>query len=144
MAISVHRAQDRACRRIYRDGRDSIRHGFGSAATCLQLIFFWAFSSSVYIIVRQIRSRPVRSFNPRVPLILGVIGVVELVSFVKTDHDKVALVATLAGSLVLAAVMGADPGQHGAHLVRRGRGLVAGNLDHRRAVGGVAGRAPGL
>jgi small basic protein len=60
-----------------------------------------------YIIVRQIRPRPVRSFNPRVPLILGLIGVVELVSFVKTDHDKAALVATLAGSLVLAAVMGA-------------------------------------
>jgi hypothetical protein len=59
-----------------------------------------------YIIVRQIRARPVRSFNPRVPLILGVIGVVELESFVKTDHDKAALVATLAGSLVLAAVMG--------------------------------------
>jgi hypothetical protein len=36
-----------------------------------------------YIIVRQVRSRPVRSFNPRVPLILGVIGVVELVSFVR-------------------------------------------------------------
>jgi hypothetical protein len=59
-----------------------------------------------YIIVRQIRARPVRSFNPGLPLILGVIGVVELVSFVKTDHDKAALVATLAGSLVLAAVMG--------------------------------------
>jgi hypothetical protein len=51
-----------------------------------------------YIIVRQVRPRPVRSFNPRVPLILGVIGVVELVSFVKTDHDKAALVATPAGS----------------------------------------------
>src|SRR6185437_16652089 len=59
-----------------------------------------------YIIVRQVRPRPVRSFNPRVPLILGIIGVVQLVSFVKTDHDKAALVATLAGSLVLAAVMG--------------------------------------
>jgi hypothetical protein len=61
----------------------------------------------VYIVVRQVRARPVRSFNPRVPLILGVIGVVELVSFLKADHDKVAVVASLAGSLVLAAVLGA-------------------------------------
>jgi hypothetical protein len=61
----------------------------------------------VFIVVRQVRARPVRSFNPRLPLILGVIGVVELASFLKTDHDKAAVVATLAGSLVLAAVFGA-------------------------------------
>src|SRR5581483_12362027 len=106
MGISVHRAQGRAGRPAlpWWAGLHSARireRGHMFAVDLLLGILVFG-----YIIVRQLRSRPVRSFNPRLPLILGVIGVVELVSFVKTDHDKAALVATLAGSLVLAAVMG--------------------------------------
>lgn len=58
------------------------------------------------LIWRQIVARPVRD-SYRVPLILGIIGVVELVSFLKGKHVTGTLEAGLAGSLVLAAVFGA-------------------------------------
>jgi hypothetical protein len=58
------------------------------------------------LIWRQLIARPVRE-GFRVPLILGIIGVVELVSFLKGKHVNGTLVAGLAGSLVLAALFGA-------------------------------------
>lgn len=58
------------------------------------------------LIWRQLVARPVRD-GFRVPLILGIIGVVELISFVKGKHVTGTLAAGLAGSLVLAAVFGA-------------------------------------
>ncbi len=60
------------------------------------------------LVYRQLRTRPVRAFNPRLPLILGVIGVVEVATFLKTyHHSETAVAASLAGSLLLAAVFGA-------------------------------------
>ena len=57
------------------------------------------------VIYRQVVARPING-NLRLPLILGVIGVVELVSFLKGKHVTGTLEAGLAGSLVLAAVFG--------------------------------------
>jgi hypothetical protein len=58
------------------------------------------------VVYRQIIARPLNG-NFRLPLLLGVIGVVELVSFLKGKHVTGTLEAGLAGSLVLAAVFGA-------------------------------------
>lgn len=58
------------------------------------------------IIYRQVRPRPLRS-TLRLPLLLAVIGLVELSSYLKTQHSQSALIAQLAGSLVLAAAFGA-------------------------------------
>jgi hypothetical protein len=58
------------------------------------------------LITRQLQPRPVRS-SFRLPLIIGLIGLVELFSFVKKEHGGVGMVASLAGSLVIAAVLGA-------------------------------------
>ena len=60
-----------------------------------------------FFIYRQLRVRPVQ-VNLRVPLILGAIGAVQLVGYLKTVHNgSDMVVAALAGSLVLAAVFGA-------------------------------------
>jgi hypothetical protein len=57
---------------------------------------------------RTMRTRRVRSLNIRLPLILGVIGVVQVAAFLKTYHQSSAAVAaSLGGSLVLAAVFAA-------------------------------------
>jgi hypothetical protein len=58
------------------------------------------------LVYRQLQVRPVRA-NFRLPLILAVIGVIELTQFLKHDHDTGAVFAALAGSLVLAAITGA-------------------------------------
>jgi hypothetical protein len=56
------------------------------------------------LIYRNLRAQPVRQFNPRLYLILGVVGVVETVQYLDKHHAGTAGVAALAGSLVLAAV----------------------------------------
>ena len=58
------------------------------------------------LVYRQLQVRPVRA-NFRLPLILAVIGVIELTQFLKTDHHTGTVAAALAGSLVLAAITGA-------------------------------------
>jgi hypothetical protein len=58
------------------------------------------------LVYRQLQVRPVRA-NFRLPLILAVIGVVELTQFLKNDHHTGTVFAALAGSLVLAAITGA-------------------------------------
>jgi hypothetical protein len=60
------------------------------------------------ILSRQMQVRPVRA-NYRLPLILAIIGVVELTQFLDHNHNRhdAALIAALAGSLVLAAATGA-------------------------------------
>jgi hypothetical protein len=58
------------------------------------------------LVYRQLQVRPVRA-NFRLPLILAVIGVIELTQFLKTDHHTGTVFAALAGSLVLAAITGA-------------------------------------
>jgi hypothetical protein len=57
------------------------------------------------VIYRQVIARPVKS-NMRLPLILGVIGVVETYQFLKGQHIGATIIAELIGSLVLAAVFG--------------------------------------
>jgi hypothetical protein len=60
------------------------------------------------ILYRQLQRRPIRSAsNNRLPLILGIIGVVELVGFLGKGHHGATIYAALLGSLVLAAVFGA-------------------------------------
>ena len=60
------------------------------------------------ILYRQMQVRPVRA-NFRLPLILAIIGVVELTTFLQHNHNRhgATLAAALAGSLVLAAATGA-------------------------------------
>jgi len=59
------------------------------------------------ILYRQMQTRPVRA-NLRLSLILAIVGVVELTQFLQRQHhDDTTVIAALAGSLVLAAVLGA-------------------------------------
>jgi hypothetical protein len=61
------------------------------------------------ILVRQMQVRPVRA-NMRLPLILAIIGVVELTQFLKQNqhiHHTGTIFAALAGSLALAVVTAA-------------------------------------
>lgn len=58
------------------------------------------------LVYRQLQVRPVRA-NFRLPLILAVIGVIQLTQFLKHDHHTGTVFAALAGSLVLAAIFGA-------------------------------------
>ena len=59
-----------------------------------------------FILYRQLQPRPVRD-NFRLPLILGVVGVVELVDYLQHRPHGTGVIAALAGSLVIAAVFGA-------------------------------------
>jgi hypothetical protein len=58
------------------------------------------------LIARQLEPRPVRS-SFRLPLILAVIGLVELSSFITKEDSGAGMLVSLAGSLVIAAVFGA-------------------------------------
>ena len=58
------------------------------------------------LIYRQLVPRRVSSSSLRIMLILGVIGVIELVQFLQKHHDRTVLAAALGGSLVLALVFG--------------------------------------
>ena len=58
------------------------------------------------LVYRQLQVRPVRA-NFRLPLILAVIGVIQLSQFLKNDHHTGTVFAALAGSLALAAITGA-------------------------------------
>ena len=57
------------------------------------------------LIYRQFQKRPVRS-DFRLPLILAIIGIFELVSFLKKNHLDGTIALALLGSLVLAGVFG--------------------------------------
>ena len=59
-----------------------------------------------FVLYRQLQPRPIRD-NMRLPLILGVIGVVELVQYLQHRPHGTYVIAALAGSLVIAAVFGA-------------------------------------
>jgi hypothetical protein len=75
-----------------------------NASTTVNLIIGLAVLA--LLVYRQLQVRPVRA-NFRLPLILAVIGVIELTQFLKTDHHTGTVLAALAGSLVLAAITGA-------------------------------------
>jgi uncharacterized membrane protein len=60
-----------------------------------------------YLVYRQLQARPLRA-NPRLLLILLVLGVIETYGFLHTGkHSASAVTVALLGSLVLAAVFGA-------------------------------------
>jgi hypothetical protein len=59
-----------------------------------------------FVLYRQLQPRPVRD-NMRLPLILGVVGVVELVQYLQHRPHGTGVIAALAGSLVIAAIFGA-------------------------------------
>jgi hypothetical protein len=59
------------------------------------------------LVVRQMRAQPVNA-NFRIPLILGIIGLIELTNYLQKNHHLGATaIAALVGSLILAAVLGA-------------------------------------
>ena len=59
-----------------------------------------------FILYRQLQVRPVRD-NMRLPLIVGVIGVIELVQYLQHRHYGTGVFVALAGSLAIAAAFGA-------------------------------------
>jgi hypothetical protein len=58
------------------------------------------------LVIRQMRAQPVDA-NLRLPLILGIIGLIELTNYLQKNHLGTIAIVALAGSLVLAAVLGA-------------------------------------
>jgi len=58
------------------------------------------------LVVRQLRAQPV-STNLRLPLILGIIGLIELTNYLQKHHLGSTVIVALVGSLVLATVLGA-------------------------------------
>jgi hypothetical protein len=58
------------------------------------------------LVVRQLRAQPLRA-NFRLPLILGIIGVIELIEYLGKHRPSGLAIGALAGSLVVAAVFGA-------------------------------------
>ena len=58
------------------------------------------------LIVRQLRAQPLNA-NFRIPLIIGIIGIIELVEYLGKHHPSAVAYGALAGSLVVAAVFGA-------------------------------------
>jgi hypothetical protein len=80
-----------------------------------------------FFIYRQVRARPVQ-MSMRLPLILAVIGVVQLAGYLKTvHHGSDMVVAGLAGSLVLAAAFGAIRARTVRVWSAGGRALAQGN-----------------
>jgi hypothetical protein len=56
------------------------------------------------VLYRQLQKRPVRD-NVRLPLIFGVIGVIELVRFLQHGHHGTGVIIALAGSLGTASLL---------------------------------------
>jgi hypothetical protein len=85
-----------------------------------------------FILVRQMQVRPVRA-NFRLPLILAIIGVIELTQFLQHNqhHNTGVVFAALAGSLALAAITGAIRAMtvrvwiNGGQALRQGTWLTA-------------------
>ena len=54
------------------------------------------------LVVRQLRAQPVNA-NFRLPLILGIIGLIELTNYLQKNHLGTTAIVALVGSLALAA-----------------------------------------
>ena len=78
--------------------------GVVTAATTVDLLVGLAILA--LILVRQLQVRPVRAYM-RLPLILAVLGVIELTQFLQHNRYTAMVYAALVGSLVLAAITGA-------------------------------------
>jgi len=80
----------------------------------------------VLILYRQLQARPVRD-NMRLPLILGIIGVIQLAQFLQHRSHGGEVFAALAGSLVVAAIFGAIRAASVRVWVEGGQGWRQGN-----------------
>jgi hypothetical protein len=89
------------------------------------------------VLWRQLRPREVREDNAnRLLLVLGVVGMVELVEFAD-DHRVTALAWTLVGaSLLVGAILGLMRGASVRIWRRDGGAGATGHPGHRRVVGG--------
>jgi hypothetical protein len=58
------------------------------------------------LVVRQLRAQPLNA-NFRLPLIIGIIGLIELVEYLGKHHVTGIAIGALVGSLAVAAVLGA-------------------------------------
>jgi hypothetical protein len=79
------------------------------------------------LIYRQLRSRPVRG-NQRLVLALVVIGLIEAVEYMQRPHSGSIAIVALAGSLVLAAVLGAARAATVRVWMQNGQPWAQGNL----------------
>jgi hypothetical protein len=100
-----------------------------SSATSVNLIIGLAVLA--LLLSRQLTTRPL-SENYRLPVIFGIIGVIEFVNFLDgRPHDDGGIAAAVIGSLVLAAVFGAVRAltvrvwRAGGQLLRKGSWLTA-------------------
>jgi hypothetical protein len=67
-----------------------------------------AIAALALVLSRQLQRRPIRSGNnTRIPLIIGIIGIFELVQYLNKGHHGAVIYVALLGSLVIAAVFGA-------------------------------------
>ncbi|HEY1918746.1 MAG TPA: hypothetical protein VGH27_24505 [Streptosporangiaceae bacterium] len=81
-----------------------------------------------FVIYRQMNARPVRG-DFRIPLVLGVIGVIQLADFLRQHHTSTNLITLgLLGSLVLAAVFGAARAMTTKVWMRNGQPWRQGNV----------------
>jgi hypothetical protein len=94
-----------------------------SASTAVNLLIGLAVLA--LLVYRQLQVRPVRA-SFRLPLILAVIGVIQLGQFLKNDHHTGTVFAALAGSLVLAAITGAIRAMTVRVWIRAGQALRQG------------------
>ena len=77
----------------------------GVTSTTLVSILVGVAVAALFV-VRQLRAQPLNA-NMRLPLILGIIGLIELVEYLGKHHASGTAAGALAGSLVVAGVFGA-------------------------------------
>lgn len=81
------------------------------------------------VIARQVRVRPLGS--PRLPLLIGAAGLIVLLGYTRQHHTGLALIAFIAGSLVVAGLLGAARAvtvrlwRDGGQVLRQGTWLTA-------------------
>ena len=78
----------------------------GDVSTQTLLYIVIGVAVAAWLIVRQLRAQPINA-SMRLPLIFGIIGVIELVEYLGKHHATSTAIAALVGSLVVAAVFGA-------------------------------------
>lgn len=107
-----------------RSGRANV--GVVTAATSVDLVI--GIAVLALILYRQMQVRPVRG-SLRLPLILAIIGIVELIQFFKVNqnHHTDIVFAALAGSLVLAAITAAIRAVTVRVWIQAGQALRQGN-----------------
>jgi hypothetical protein len=80
--------------------------GYMTTTTLVSIVLGVAIAA--LLVVRQMRAQPINA-NMRLPLIIGIIGLIEITNYLQKVHGHVGAIAitALIGSFVLAAVLGA-------------------------------------